>query len=60
MIFVTGDCHFNFTKLNFRNFPEGRHLTKDDVVLICSDFGIGPWINNEKENSSLKNDPLAE
>lgn len=50
MIYLTGDCHFRFSKLNVKNFPESKHLTKDDIVIICGDFGIGPWINNEKEN----------
>ena len=50
MIYITGDCHFDFSKLNFKNFPEARDLTKEDVVIICGDFGIGPWNNNEKED----------
>ena len=51
MIFITGDCHFQFSKLNFKNFPESRHLSKEDLVIICGDFGIGPWIGNDKENA---------
>ncbi len=51
MIFLTGDCHFEFSKLNFKNFPESRHLTKEDLIIICGDFGIGPWGRNEKENA---------
>ena len=51
MIFIKGDCHFKFSKLNFKNFPEARHLTKDDLVMICGDFGIGPWIGNDRENA---------
>lgn len=27
-------------KLNSKNFPEGRVLTKDDYVIICGDFGF--------------------
>ena len=40
MIFITGDCHGNFSKLNKSNFPEQSQMTKDDFVIICGDFGI--------------------
>ena len=40
-IFFTGDTHghLEIQKLSFKNFPEGRHLTKKDYVIICGDFG---------------------
>lgn len=40
-LFVTGDTHgdIDFHKLNTKNFPEGRLLTKEDFVIICGDFG---------------------
>ena len=42
MIFVTGDTHSDFRKLNYDSFPEQREMTKDDYVIICGDFG-GVW-----------------
>lgn len=42
MIFVTGDCHSEFNKLSSAAFPEQKDMTKDDVVIICGDFG-GIW-----------------
>ena len=42
MIFVTGDCHREFSRFNRRNFPEQKEMTKDDYVIICGDFG-GVW-----------------
>ena len=39
MIFVTGDCHSEFQKLLTAAFPEQREMTKDDIVIICGDFG---------------------
>lgn len=53
-IFVTGDTHgikrvslFGgvdgfMNRLNDMSFPEQKHLTKDDFVVICGDFG-GVW-----------------
>ena len=52
MIFITGDCHSNFRKLNSKNFPEQKEMTKDDFVIICGDFG-GVW-NYEGETSEEK------
>lgn len=44
MIYVTGDCHGEFSKLSNRNFPECAQMTKDDFVIICGDFGaIWNW-----------------
>jgi predicted phosphodiesterase len=40
MIYITGDCHADFRKLNLNNFPEQKSLTKDDFVVICGDFGL--------------------
>lgn len=54
-IFITGDCHGNqelswhpkhrhwitsVRKLNSDNFPEGKALTKDDIVIVLGDFGL--------------------
>lgn len=48
MIYITGDCHGSFERLNTRNFPEQKEMTKEDYVIICGDFGA-VW-NKEKES----------
>lgn len=41
MIYITGDIHANpYIRLRSESFPEGKELTKDDVVIILGDFGI--------------------
>lgn len=47
MIYITGDCHADFTKFNMENFPEQKEMTKDDYVIICGDFG-GVWTKDEE------------
>ena len=44
MVYITGDIHggLDIGKLNTRNFPEQKEMTKDDFVIICGDFGM-PW-----------------
>jgi len=41
-VFITGDTHIphDIHKLNSRNFPKGKSLTKDDVVIVLGDFGL--------------------
>ena len=41
-IFLTGDTHIpiDISKLNSKNFPEGKNLTKDDYVIVLGDFGL--------------------
>lgn len=41
MIYITGDTHgsIDVGKLNTRNFPRQKEMTKDDSVIICGDFG---------------------
>ena len=57
-VFVTGDTHgpekigWHSTdgfipRLNVKNFPEQRELTKDDFLIICGDFG-GIWETNRE------------
>ena len=52
MIYITGDCHSEFTRFNTEYFPEQREMTKDDYVIICGDFG-GVW-NTDEESSKEK------
>jgi hypothetical protein len=42
MIFITGDTHgsIDIDKLNSKNFPSGKFLTKNDYVIILGDFGF--------------------
>jgi len=39
IIYITGDTHADFHRFKTENFPEQKHLTKDDYVIICGDFG---------------------
>lgn len=41
-LFLTGDTHGSFGRFSRRNFPAQEHLTKEDCVFICGDFG-GVW-----------------
>lgn len=47
MVYVTGDCHADYHKFNVENFPEQREMTRDDIVIVCGDFGI--WHDNNEE-----------
>lgn len=40
MIFVTGDCHGKFNKLSTSSFPQQKEMTKEDIVIVCGDFGL--------------------
>lgn len=55
MIFVTGDTHIpiDIHKLNSKNFPEQKSLTKKDYVIICGNFG-GVWDNSKTDKYWLK------
>lgn len=47
MIYVTGDTHcpINIHKLNAKNFPQQKDMTKRDYVIILGDFGL-IWTRN--------------
>lgn len=51
MIFITGDCHSDFSRFSTNIFYEQKEMTKDDVVIILGDFG-GIWY---EENSNYIN-----
>lgn len=57
MIFVTGDCHSDFSKFNTRYFPDQKNLTKEDFVIVCGDFG-GLWEQTESESEKYNMDWL--
>ena len=54
-IYITGDTHIpiDVEKLNTRNFPEQKTMTKDDFVIICGDFG-GVWDDSKEDRYWLK------
>ena len=52
MIYITGDCHSDFTRFSTKKFPVQKDMTKNDYVIICGDFG-GVW-NYMYENTSEK------
>lgn len=56
-IYVTGDCHGSFSKFNTKNFPEQKSLTKEDIVIICGDFG-GIWFGAENKEEKYNMDML--
>ena len=47
MVFVTGDCHADFRKFATDAFPSQKQMTKDDIVIVCGDFGI--WNDDQEE-----------
>lgn len=51
MIYITGDCHGDWTR--FFNFYDEvvKKLTPDDYIIVCGDFGI--WSNEPKRIKNL-------
>lgn len=47
MVFVTGDCHADFRRFSTKAFPEQNGMSKDDIVIVCGDFGL--WHDTEDE-----------
>ena len=37
-IFITGDAHGDFSRLQPVAFPEQSNLTKEDYLIICGDY----------------------
>lgn len=52
MVFVTGDCHADFHRFSTDNFPEQKELSRDDIVIVCGDFGL--WHDSGEERYWLK------
>ena len=50
MIFITGDTHGDYRRLNSYNFPEQKMMTKKDYMIICGDFG-GIWSQDPKDKT---------
>ena len=55
-LYITGDCHANFSKFGMKNLPDQKNLTRDDYIIVCGDFGI--WHDCKEERYNL--DWLAE
>lgn len=51
MIFVTGDCHGDYRKLNTENFPLQREMDRQDYVVVCGDFGY--WDHSKEQEWQL-------
>lgn len=52
MIYITGDTHGDcISRLNVHAFPEQKERTKDDVLIICGDFGI--WNDTKQKRYNL-------
>ena len=51
MVYITGDCHGNFDKFHMKNFPDQKGMTRDDIVIVCGDFGI--WHDTAEERYNL-------
>lgn len=41
-IYITGDTHggIDIAKIHTKNFPQGKHLTRNDYLIVTGDFGI--------------------
>ncbi len=55
MIFITGDVHagIDIQKLNSRNFPQNKNLSKSDYVIVTGDAGF-IWDGSQEEKYWLK------
>lgn len=46
-IFITGDCHGDYTRFAMHFFPTQKELTRDDFVIVAGDFGY--WDNSPEQ-----------
>lgn len=46
-IYITGDCHGDFRRLNREIFPEQKEMDKEDYVILCGDAGI-VWADDKE------------
>ena len=51
-IFITGDTHGDFRRFLPDIFYEQEHMTKEDLVLVCGDFG-GIWHGDPQDDAGL-------
>lgn len=52
MVYITGDCHAEFNRFSSKNFPEQKEMTRDDIVIVCGDFGL--WHDTPEERYWFK------
>lgn len=50
-LFFTGDCHGDFSRFSKMRFPEQENMTKEDYVIVCSDFGY--WTPSREQEEML-------
>ena len=55
MIFVTGDTHGDHDryKIDQHSWPEGQGLTRNDILVICGDFGA-LWSGDARDEEILR------
>lgn len=52
MIYITGDCHGEYSRFNTKTFPEQKQMTKEDYIIICGDFGY--WDESREQEYWLE------
>lgn len=52
MVYITGDCHGDWSRFSSESFPEQKGMTRDDFVIVCGDFGL--WNSDRSERWWLK------
>jgi len=60
-LFLTGDMHGyeDIYKLNSKNFPQQKELTKDDYLIVLGDFGLVWSVNEFKRDEAYWVDWLS-
>ena len=60
-VYVTGDCHGDWWRLNRYEIDRDRVLTEGDIVIVCGDFGIwNEYAKNEEHDlNCLSNEPFT-
>ena len=55
MIYLTGDTHtpIDISKLNTKNFPDQKQMTRSDYVIVLGDFGL-LWHEDKEYRHWLK------
>lgn len=57
MIYVCGDTHhdIDYRKLNSKNWPDGKELTKDDYLIVAGDFGLIWYGSKNRQEEYMTN-----
>lgn len=51
MIYVTGDCHGDYSRFEMESFPEQEEMDRYDYVIVAGDFGF--WSDSVYEKQRL-------